>query len=167
MAEVEVLVEANRQRRGDRTLELRLQEAQGLLLCQTGAPDAGLKLLFKCVEKTKDDYNHHAWGNGAYYMEVWGLAGLRAGKPEVAEEAFLEALAHDSGSLRAALGLQVLCEQLGRADEARQYADLARRYWKHAEVRSFDAELAAIRASGATLTAAKSKTETPAETSGP
>jgi tetratricopeptide (TPR) repeat protein len=167
-AEVEVLLEAQKQRRNDRTLELRMCEVQGLLLCQSGAGEAGLKMIARCVEKTKDDYGHHAWGNGAYYMEVWGLAALLAGKPETAEEAFLEALAHDSGSLKAALGLQVLCEQLGRSDEARQYADLARRYWKHAEVRSFDAELAAIR-KGCTVqsVSAKLKSETAAGSNGP
>jgi tetratricopeptide (TPR) repeat protein len=167
-AEVEVLAEAYQHKKSDRTLELRLWETQGQLMCQTGGGEAGLKLLFKCVEKTKDDYSHHAWGNGAYYMEGWGLAALRCGNATVAEEAFLEALAHDSGSARGALGLQVLCEQTGRHDEARKYAELARRYWKHAEVRSFDSELTTVR-KDCTLTPAapKTKTEITTETSGP
>jgi Tfp pilus assembly protein PilF len=97
-------------------------------------------------------------------MEVWGLAALQVGNLEVAEEAFLEALAHDSGSVRAALGLQVLCEIQERNEEARQYAELARRFWKHAEVRSFDAELAGIRqrsrmAAAAATTTRESTTE--------
>jgi tetratricopeptide (TPR) repeat protein len=169
-AEVEVLIEAHRQRPNDRTLQLRLWETQGLLLCRTGAPDAGLRLLFRCVGKTKDDYNHHAWGNGAYHMEMWGQAALRSGRADVAEEAFLEALAHDSGSARAALGLQALCEQLGRKDEAERYAELAKRYWKHAEVRSFDLELIAARRYSASLSsAAKNKpaTASTTEDSGP
>jgi tetratricopeptide (TPR) repeat protein len=168
MAEVEVLTEAHQQRKNDRTLELRLWETQGLLLCQTGGGEAGLKLLFKCVDKTKDDYSHHAWGNGAYYMETWGLAALKCGKADTAEEAFLEALAHDSGSTRGALGLQVLCEQLGRTEEARKYAELARRYWKYAEVRSFDTELTAVRRDcGLPAAVVKPKIETTTESSGP
>ena len=72
------------------------------------------------MDKTKNDYGHHSWGNGAYYMEAWGSGALHAGRDEVAEEAFLEALAHDPGSVRAALGMQVLCERQGRGDEASQ-----------------------------------------------
>ena len=68
------------------------------MLCATGAGADGLKLLQRTVEKTKDDYYHHAWGGGAYYMEAWGIGALDAGNKDVAEEAFLEALAHDSGS---------------------------------------------------------------------
>src|SRR5260370_19407592 len=75
-------------------------------------------------------------------MEVWGIAALQAHKTEMAEEAFLEALAHDPGSVRAALGLQVLCEKLGRTDEAERYAELAKRCWAKADSRCLDAELA-------------------------
>ena len=142
---VEVLEEAYKGRKSDRTLRLRLWETRGVLLCATGAADAGLKLLAKVVDETKNDYHFHAWGNGAYYMEVWGLAALRSGKLDVAEEAFLEALAHDSGSVRGAIGLQLLCEQQGRYDEAKRYADMAHRYWKHAEATAFEAECTAIR----------------------
>lgn len=144
-SEVEVLAEAHRSGKKDKALRHRLWETQGLLLCQTDGVEAGLKLLQKCVDENKNDYSHHAWGNGAYYMEAWGLAALHSGRYDVAEEAFLEALAHDSGSVRGAMGLQVLCEAQGRTDEARQYTDLARRFWKNAEVQAFDAELAAVR----------------------
>ena len=51
---------------------------KGWYMCQTGDADAGLKLLARAVEKTKDDYRHHAWGNGASYMETWGIAALQA-----------------------------------------------------------------------------------------
>jgi hypothetical protein len=71
-------------------------------------------------------------------MEVWGQAALAADRLEVAEEAFLEALAHDAGSAKAAFGLQMLCERQGRSEEAARYAALARRFWRHAEVRHFD-----------------------------
>src|SRR5262249_6112207 len=142
---VDILEEAYKTRKNDRTLRIRVWETRGILLCATGAADAGLKLLAKVVEETKNDYHFHAWGNGAYYMEVWGLAALRSGKLDVAEEAFLEALAHDSGSIRGALGLQVLCDQQGRYEEAKRYADMAHRFWKHAEGTAFDAESTAIR----------------------
>ncbi len=118
LPELEVLQQACAAHKTDKKLEFRLWEVQGQYLCQTGSVDAGLKLLFRAVERTKDDYSHHAWGNGAYYMELWGQAALQGGKNETAEEAYLEALAHDPGSVRAALGLQVMCERLGRMEEA-------------------------------------------------
>jgi Tfp pilus assembly protein PilF len=143
--EVEVLRQAYQDKKQDRLLQDRLNETQGLLLCQTGAPDAGLKLLAKAVERSKNDYGHHAWGNGASLMEIWGVAALQAGKLDQAEEAFLEALAHDPGSACAALGLQVMCEGQGRTQEAVRYADLARRSWSRADANCLASELAAIR----------------------
>jgi tetratricopeptide (TPR) repeat protein len=145
LAEIEVLQNLYRQRKADRNLEMRLWEAQGLYQCQTGAVEAGLKLLARTVEKTKDDYGKHAWGNGAYFMESWGIAALQGGKLDVAEEAFHEALAHDPGSVRAALGMQVLCERQGRAEEVERFASLARRCWNRADSGCLEKELAAIR----------------------
>lgn len=142
--EVEILRHAYQTKKQDKTLELRLWETQGLLMCQTDGVDAGLKLLAKAVQANIDSYSHHAWGNGAYYMEPWGVAALQTGRYDVAEEAFLEALAHDRGSVRAALGLRTLCERQGRQMEAQRYADMARRFWAHAEVRHFETELADI-----------------------
>lgn len=163
-AEVEVLQQAYQNRKNDRTLELRLWETQGLLMCRTGGVDAGLKLLAKAVEKTKDSFAHHAWGNGAYYMEAWGTAALQCGKLDVAEEGFLEALAHDSGSARAAMGMQILCERQGRQEEAQRFADMARKHWSRAEVRTFDHEFAFLRqnhaAHAAQRTAAEEKRAT-------
>ncbi len=140
-----MLQHAFRDRHNDKTLESRLWETQGWYMCQTGDPDAGLKLLARTVAKTKDNYQHHAWGNGAYYMEIWGIAALQAGRETAAEEAFLEALAHDAGSVRAALGMQVLCEHQGRTEEAQRFADLAHRCWNRANPDSFMAELVALR----------------------
>jgi hypothetical protein len=97
------------------------------------------------VEKTKDQYGHHAWGNGAYYMEAWGVAALLCDKRDVAEEAFHEALAHDHGSVRAALGMQVLCEREGRPEEGARFAAKAKKCWPRAETRHFQAELLALR----------------------
>jgi tetratricopeptide (TPR) repeat protein len=146
--EVESLRQAYRDKKGDPQMEYQVWETQGLLLCQTGSEDEGLKLLAKAATRSKDDYGHHAWGNGSYFMEAWGEAALFGGRPDVAEEAFEEALAHDPGSVRAALGLQVLCERSGRSDEARRYAELARRDWAKADAGRLDAELKALREEG-------------------
>lgn len=133
-AEVDILRNSTRERRRDRRMEERRDEVQGLLLCATGAPDEGLKLLQRVVDKTKNDFGHHAWGNGAYYMEVWGLAALKSGRLAVAEEAMLEALAHDPGSVRGALGMQAICAKLGRTAEAAQFGKLAQKFWKRADL---------------------------------
>jgi tetratricopeptide (TPR) repeat protein len=143
--EVESLRQAFSDKKGDPQLEYRLWETQGMLLCQTGSTDEGLKLLAKASERSKDDYGHHSWGNGAYFMEAWGEAALRSGRSETAEEAYLEALAHDPGSIRAPLGLQVLCEQAGRSEEAQRYAELAHHNWARADAGRLDAELASLR----------------------
>jgi len=145
LPEIEVLQQAYGRNKSDKQLEYRLWETQGWYMCQTGAADAGLKLLEKAALRSKNDYSHHSWGNGAYYMETWGLAALQGGKESVAEEAYLEALAHDPGSVRAALGLQVLCEHQGRSEEAHRFADLARKCWGRADPGRLEAELAALR----------------------
>jgi hypothetical protein len=140
-AEVETLRQARQEKRDDRTLEDRLGEAQGLLLCRTGAAAEGVKLLRRTAERTKNDFAHHAWGNGAVLMEVWGLAALSAGLDAEAEEGLLEALAHDPGSVRAALGMEALCERTGRSQEAARYAALASKGWSRADA----GRLAALR----------------------
>src|SRR5262249_55072716 len=145
LPEIEVLQHAYRDRKNDKQLEYRLWETEGLYMCQAGDPDVGLKLLAKAADRSKSDYGHHAWGNGAYYMETWGIAALHSHRDLIAEEAFLEALAHDPGSVRAALGLQILCERRGRTDEGERLGDVARRCWSRAESRALQAELAALR----------------------
>jgi tetratricopeptide (TPR) repeat protein len=140
-----VLQEKLRDRPTDTTIELHFWETKGWYLCQTGTANEGLKLLARCVAETKNSYEHHAWGNGAYYMETWGIAALQSGREASAEEAFLEALAHDAGSVRAALGMQVLCEHQGRTKEAKRFADLASRCWRRSEPASLTAELTALR----------------------
>jgi tetratricopeptide (TPR) repeat protein len=144
-SEVEVLRQLHAEHKDSKILQDRVWETEGLLLCRTGAIDPGLSLLAKVVERSKNDYGHHAWGNGSYYMEAWGQAALETHRKDVAEEAFLEALAHDPGSVRAALGLQVLCERQGRTEEARRYAELARRCWRKADPHCLAAELASMR----------------------
>jgi tetratricopeptide (TPR) repeat protein len=141
-AEIEVLRQGAHARKPKADLLAQLWETQGLLLCQTGSPDAGLKLLAKAVDGAKSDYWHHAWGGGAYEMEVWGTAALQSGREEVAEEAFLEALAHDPGSVRAALGMGIICERQGRAQEAQRYAEMAQRTWRKAAPDALERERA-------------------------
>jgi tetratricopeptide (TPR) repeat protein len=143
--EVSILQEGYQTKRSDKELESRLWEAQGILACMLGEADGGLKLLAKTVDKTKDDFGNHAWGHGSYYMEAWGAAALHAGRLVVAEEAFLEALAHDWGSVRGALGMQVVCERLGRAEEALRFAEVAARCWRRADPGSLQVELADMR----------------------
>jgi tetratricopeptide (TPR) repeat protein len=143
--EVAVLQEAYQSKRTEKTLEQRLWETQGWLMCQQGNAEAGIKLLVKNVEKNKDSYQAHAWGHGASFMERWGIAALQANKLDQAEEAFLESLAHDSGSVRGALGMQVLCERQGRTEEATRFHEVAERCWRKADPGRLETELAAMR----------------------
>jgi hypothetical protein len=137
-AEVNILQQAEQSKRNGRQSELRLWEVLGRLECQTGNGEAGTKLLRRIIAKTKDDFNHHAWGNGAVYMEVWGIAALEGGIASEAGEAFQEALAHDAGSVRGALGMWAVCDRLGRADEAARYLKVAKRCWAKAAPADFE-----------------------------
>ena len=137
--EIDVLRQALQMKKTDKRLEMRLNEVQGRYLCQTASGEAGVKLLQRNIDKTKDDYYHHAWGGGAYFMEAWGIGALDGGIADVAEEAFLEALAHDAGSVRAALGMQALCARLGRAEEAKNFGGLANRLWAKAAPKDLEA----------------------------
>ena len=142
--EVDTLRQLSQSKKSDRSLERRLWEVQGRHMCQKGEGEAGLTLLKKVVDATKNEFNHHAWGNGAVYMESWGTGALEAGRATDAEEAFQEALAHDAGSVRAALGLWALADRLGRADEAARYLKLAHRVWAKADPKDFAALQAAM-----------------------
>ena len=146
--EVHVLQELYVTSRTNKELELRLWIVQGLLQCGTGGGEGGLKLLARAVEKTKDDYNRHAWGHGANVMENWGIGALLANRLTIAEEAFLESLAHDAGSVRGALGMQIVCERHGRTEEATRFAELAQRCWRKADPGLIQAELAYLRGLG-------------------
>ncbi len=137
--EVDTLRQLQQARKTDKILERRLWEVQGRHLCQKGDGEAGLKLLKKIVDATKNDFSHHTWGNGAVYMESWGIGALEAGRATDAEEAFQEALAHDAGSVRGAMGLWALCDRLGRTEEAARYLKLAHRVWAKADTKDFAA----------------------------
>ena len=139
------LLQAKNPKQDRRQLENYLLETEGLLLCQQGDPKAGLALLNKLVEQTKYNHTQMGWGLGAYYDEARGIAALKTGQDEIAEEALLHALAHDSGSVRGALGMQVLCERLGRDEEAKRFRELARRIWQKADAGVLDAELSYLR----------------------
>lgn len=138
--EVDTLRQQPGGRRGDRANEKRLWEVQGRYLCQKGEGEAGLKLLRKLVDAQKNDYGEHAWGSGATGMEGWGVGALEAGNAAEAEEAFQEALAHDAGSARSALGLWAMCERLGRTEEAERYLKLAHRLWTRAASQDFETQ---------------------------
>lgn len=135
--EIDTLRQAQQTKKSDKALERRLWETQGRLMCQKGEGEAGLKLFKQLVNATKNDFGHHAWGNGAVYMESWGTAALECGNAAEAEEAFQEALAHDAGSARGALGMWALCERLGRTEEADRYQKLAHRVWAKADPKDF------------------------------
>jgi tetratricopeptide (TPR) repeat protein len=137
-AQAEADVMRQTARKNDTRSNYRLWEVQGRLQCLTGNGEAGVKLFKRIVEKTKNDFNHHAWGGGAYYMEQWGVGALEGGLADEAEEAFQEALAHDAGSVRGALGLWALCDRLGRTDEAERYMKVAKRCWAKAAPADFD-----------------------------
>ncbi|WP_246523484.1 tetratricopeptide repeat protein [Gemmata palustris] len=137
--EVDTLRQLSQSKKFDKQLERRLWEVQGRHLCQKGDGEAGLKLLKKIVDATKNEFGHHSWGNGAVYMESWGIGALEAGSATDAEEAFQEALAHDAGSVRGALGLWALCDRLGRSEEAARYLKIAHRVWAKADSRDFTA----------------------------
>ncbi len=137
-SEIESLRLAQQSKKNDKRLNLRFNEVQGRFLCQTGQGEAGLKLLERNIEKVKDDYNAHAWGGGGYYIEAWGIGALEAGDAATAEEAFLEALAHDAGSARAALGMYALCDRVGRSKEAEAFLKVARRLGAKADPKEFE-----------------------------
>lgn len=137
-AEVDVLRQEQQKKKTDKRLEQRLWEVQGRLMCQQGSGDGGCKLMQRAVDKSKDDFGAHAWGHGAYWMEQWGIGALEAGNATFAEEAFLEALAHDAGSVRGALGMQALCTRLGRSEEAARFAQVAERCWAKADRKHFE-----------------------------
>lgn len=132
-AEVDVLRQIQQTKRNDKRLENRLLEVQGRALCASGSGAEGIKLLQRVVDRTKSDYAHHSWGGGAYFMEAWGIGALEAGDAASAEEAFLEALAHDAGSAIAAFGMEALCQRVGRTAEADSFAKLANRLWAKAD----------------------------------
>lgn len=137
-AEFDALQGGKPAKKEEKKPDLRQCEIQGRIACISGDGENGLKLLKQAVERTKDDYQHHAWGNGATLMEAWGEAALDCGNAAEADEAFQEALAHDAGSVRGALGMWALCTRLGRTAEAERYLALAKRCWSRAEVRDFE-----------------------------
>lgn len=136
--EMDTLRQLQQSRKSDKMNERKFWEVQGRYLCQKGDGDNGLKQLKKVVDATKNDYIFHAWAGGAIHMEAWGIGALEAGNATEAEEAFQEALAHDAGSIRGALGLWALCDRLDRSEEAHRYLKLAQRLWSKASTSDFE-----------------------------
>jgi hypothetical protein len=81
-------------------------------------------------------------------MEYWGIGALKANRLAVAEEAFLEALAHDAGSVRGAVGMMIVCERMGRTEEMNRFAELAQRCWRKADPGLIQAEHEHMRSLG-------------------
>lgn len=126
----------------------RHHEVKGRLQVQSGQVDEGLKLLREAAAKVVKDSGAHAWGGGSYILEVWGESALRVGRLAEAEEAFLEALAHEHGSVIGAIGLQVVCERRGDRGTAAHYAARAAAIWQGADLGALDRQLARIRELG-------------------
>jgi tetratricopeptide (TPR) repeat protein len=142
--EVEALEKELESKKGNRELEYKVAELRGRLDCLSGQVDEGLKQIREWADRSKSDYGYHAYGGGAYLLEVWGQTALECGRIDEAEEGFLESLAHDTHSAIAALGLNVICDQQNRTDEASRYAELARRCWQDADSGVYDAQLARL-----------------------
>jgi hypothetical protein len=123
----------------------RYAEVKGRYLVQRGKPDEGLKLLREAGAKAVKDAGLHSWGGGSYMLEVWGETALRAGRGDEAEEAFLEALAHEHGSVIGALGMQVVSELRGQSPLAQHYERRAAAIWKRADPGALSAQLARLR----------------------
>lgn len=143
--DTEILENALFKNPADRNLQWQTSELRGKILCKTGLHEQGLPMLRKAVEGTMNDYGTHAWGHGAYFMEQWGLAALECGEESTAEEGFLEALAHDKGSIIGALGMMSLSEKRGQPKEAEKYLAMARKSWKFASEGQIQTEIALIR----------------------
>ena len=122
-----------------------VSEVQGRYLIQTGKSDQGLKIFEDLAAKAVVDPALHAWGGGSYFLEVWGENALRARRWDAAQEAFLEALAHEHGSILGALGMQVVSEGRNQDDLAEHYAARATRIWQGADAGVKDRQLARLR----------------------
>jgi tetratricopeptide (TPR) repeat protein len=123
----------------------RYNEVKGRYLVQTGKVEEGLKLLREAGAKAVKDSGLHAWGGGSYMLEVWGESALRARRWDEAEEAFLEALAHEHGSIIGALGMQVVWEKRGKPELAAPYAARAASIWKDADSGALERQLTRLR----------------------
>jgi Tfp pilus assembly protein PilF len=126
----------------------RYDEVKGRYLAQSGQVDEGLTMLREAAAKAVKDSGLHAWGGGSYVLEVWGETALRAHRLDEAEEAFLEALAHEHGSVIGALGMQVVWEQRGNPSMARHFAARAGAIWKDADPGALDRQLQRLRQLG-------------------
>ncbi len=157
--ETEVVRAAHEKKPKDQKLEKKYWTIDGIAKCRKGNVNEGLKQLKKLVDWSKDDYRAHSWGGGASYMLIWGKEALRAGRFDVAEEAFLEAIAHDPGNVYGCLGMQAICEVQDRKSEAKRFAEIAKRSWAKASSIHLQAERNAMRELVPMMTTKKSKAE--------
>lgn len=143
---IEEVEKRNNEKSGD---FYRYAETRGRYLVQTGEVEQGLDLLRKAAAKAVKDTGAHAWGGGSYMLEVWGETALRAARLDEAEEAFLEAMAHEHGCIVGALGLEVVSERRKQTDMARHYSNRAATIWKDADKGCLETQLARLRSLGA------------------
>ncbi|MBM3461453.1 MAG: tetratricopeptide repeat protein [Armatimonadetes bacterium] len=125
------------------------REVQGRLLIASGKVDEGLRVFRETAKLAVNDAALHQFGGGGYFLEIWGEQALLCGKLQEAHLAFLEAMAHDHGSVIGALGLQVVNERLGRPDMVTHYAARASEIWKDADPGALDRQLQRLRKSAA------------------
>jgi hypothetical protein len=123
-------------------------EVRARLLMASGHVDEGFELFKTTAARAVSDAALHSFGQGGYFPEAWGEQALAYGRLDDAALAFGEALAHDHGSIVGALGMQVVCELQGRAEAAQDYAVMARRLWKDADVGALERQLERLRAFG-------------------
>ncbi|MHB2019568.1 MAG: hypothetical protein ACYCW6_21705 [Candidatus Xenobia bacterium] len=120
-------------------------EAYSRWLIETGKVDQGFALFRKTAARSVNDANLHFFGGGGYFPEVYGEEALRHHRLDEAEFAFSESLAHDHGSIVAALGMQVVEEARGNKELAASYAARAADMWKHADPGSLQRQLDRLR----------------------
>lgn len=131
--------------------DYKLREARARILCATGKVEEGLKLFRATAWASVTDGSYHFFGGGGYFPEAWGEEALRQGKLDQAAVAFHEALAHEHGSIVAALGMQVVWERREKPDLAKHYADRAAKIWAGADPGFLERQLKRLRSLGTKL----------------
>jgi hypothetical protein len=121
----------------------------------SGQVEQGMQLFKRTAEKSISDGSLHFFGGGGYFPEAWGEEALRLNRLDDAELAFHEALAHEHGSVVAALGMQVVWERRGDLEMASHYAARAADIWKNADPGALQRLLFRMRSLGGVAEAKK------------
>ena len=144
--EVESLQQAMAGKKGDPELEYRLWETQGLLQCQTGSADEGLKLLAKAADRSKRRLRPSRLGQRRLFHGGVGRGGV-ALRPDGRGGGGVPGGAGPRPGERAGGAGVAGAVRTGRADGggAARYADLAHHNWARADAGRLEAELALLR----------------------